>query len=212
MKVAAAIICVLTLLSGVARAAPAAAPLLELKAQSVSWGLVMPIPPVANLVVGTVDKSKLDQCVRDQRLQPRAYRGLLLSWAYPSSPGHQLHVVRASEKYCGLFYGARDFNYYLIDEHRSGGRSSFRLLLANRGDRLAVLPAVTNGFNEIETAGCNAGGCRIARMAFDGRRYRPVQCDESVIRGKTEVRQPRRCGSDTFPDDQPPAPTSRPRR
>jgi hypothetical protein len=206
MKTAAAIIGVLALHGASAQAQPAQQPLLELHAKVVSWGMVMPIPPVARVVLGTLSRpqmQQLDDCLRQQRLQPRDYRALMLAWAYPT-PGHRLHVVRASPKYCGVFYGERDFAYYLVDERRGGGPPSFRLLLANRGDRMALLPKVTNGFNEIETAGCNDRGCRIARMAFDGRRYRPVQCEESTIRGKAEVRRPRRCGSDAFRDDQAP--------
>lgn len=215
MKTAAAIIGLLALLGGAAQAQPAGQPLLELKAKSVSWGLTLPIPPVVNIVVGTLNsaqRQQLDGCVREQRLQPRNYRGLLLSWYYPSSRGHRLHVVRASDKYCAPFYGPNDFSYYLIDERSSGGPKSFNLVLANRGDRVAILSKVTNGLNEIEAAGCNAGRCRIARMAFDGRRYRSVQCEESEIRGKAEVRRPRRCGSDALPDDRAPAPAPRPRR
>lgn len=211
MKRTAAVIGVLALLGGTAQAQP----LLELKARSVAWGLVMPIPPVANIVVGTLDKSKaqqLDGCVREQRLQPRNYRGLLLAWTYPSSPGHQLHVVRASDKFCAPFYGERDFNYYLIDERTDVRPRSFRLLFQGHGDRLAILPKVTNGFNEIETAGCDPRGCRIARRAFDGRQYRPVQCEETEVRGKGEVRRARRCGSDAFPDDQASSPAPRPTR
>ena len=213
MKMAAAVVSILALLGGAARAAPAAQPLLELKARTVAWGLVMPIPPVANIVVGTVDKSttpQLDGCVREQHLQPHNYRALLLSWNYPSSPGHRLYVVRGSDKLCGAFYGVRDFNYYLIDERMGGPSSAFKLLFQGHGDRLAILPAVTNGFNEIEATGCNDGGCRIARMAFDGRQYRPVQCEET--RGKGEVRRARRCGSDAFPDNQAPDPAPRPKR
>ena len=48
MKTAAAIIGILALLSGAANAQPATQPLLELHAKVVSWGLVMPIPPVAS--------------------------------------------------------------------------------------------------------------------------------------------------------------------
>lgn len=211
----AAFVGILALLGGVAQAQPPGAPLLELKAKSVSWGLTLPIPPVVNIVVGTLNpaqRQQLDGCVREQRLQPRNYRALLLSWYYPSSRGHRLHVVRASDKYCAPFYGPNDFSYYLIDERSGGGPKSFNLVLANRGDRMAILPKVTNGLNEIEAAGCNAGRCRIARMAFDGRRYRPVMCEESEVRGRNEVRRPRRCGSDPFPDDQAPAPPPRPGR
>ena len=165
----------------------------------------MPIPPVANLVIGTLDptrRAQLDACVSAQNLQPRNYRGLLLAWYHPTVPGHRLHVVRASEKFCAPFYGTHDFAYYLIDESSNGGRTSFRLVLQNRGDRLSVLPTVSNGLNDIQTAGCDTHGCRIARMAFDGRSYRPVQCEATEIRGKTEVRRPRRCGSDSGRDDQ----------
>ncbi len=218
MKTAAAILGVLASLGGgAAQAQPAAQPLLELHAKVVSWGMVMPIPPVARAVLATLgppQMRQLDDCLRQQRLQPRDYKALMLSWAYPT-PGHRLHVVRASPKYCGVFYGTRDFAYYLVDERRGGGRPpSFTLLLANRGDRMAVLPKVTNGLNEIEAAGCDDRGCRIARLAFDGRRYRPVQCEESTVRGQREVRRPRRCGSDPFPDDQvpPAAAPPRPRR
>ncbi len=214
MKTAVAIIGILASLGGAAQAQPAAQPLLELHAKVVSWGLVMPIPPVARVVLGTLSKpqlAQLDDCLRQQRLQPRDYRALMLAWAYPT-PGHRLHVVRASPKYCGVFYGTRDFAYYLVDERRGGGPPSFNLVLANRGDRMSILPKVTNGLNEIEAAGCNDSGCRIARMAFDGRRYRPVQCEETTIRGKSETRRPRRCGSDSFPDDQAPVPTPRPKR
>jgi hypothetical protein len=214
MKTAAAIIGILALLGGPVQAQPAAQPLLELHAKVVSWGMVMPIPPVARVVLGTLSKPQLlqlDDCLKRQRLQPRDYRALMLAWAYPT-PGHRLHVVRASPKYCGVFYGDRDFAYYLVDERRGGGPPSFNLVFANRGDRMAILPKVTNGLNEIEAAGCNDGGCRIARMAYDGRRYRPVQCEETVVRGKSEVRRARRCGSDSFPDDQAPPPATRPRR
>jgi hypothetical protein len=214
-QAAAAAIGFLVILTNAAQAAPGPAPLLELKARTVSWGLTMPIPPVVNTIVGSLEparRQQLDICVREQHLQPRNYRGLLLSWAYPSSPGHQLHIVRASERYCGVFYGGQDFNYYLVDEQRGGGQVRFRLLFANHGDRLAILPKVTNGFNEIETAGCNERGCRIARMAFNGRTYRPVQCEESEVRGKAEVRRPRACGSDAFVDDQALTPLPKPRR
>jgi hypothetical protein len=195
MKPVAAIIGLLALLGGAAQAQPAAPPLLELYAKVVSWGMVQPIPPVA----------------RKQRLQPRDYKALMLAWAYPT-PGHRLHVVRATAKYCGVFYGERDFAYYLVDERRGGGPPSFNLVLANRGDRMKVLSKVTNGLNEIEAAGCDDRGCRIARMAFDGRRYRPVQCEETIVRGKREERRPRRCGSDAFPDDQVAPPTPRQKR
>lgn len=214
MKTAAAIIGVLGVLGGVAQAQPAPQPLLELHAKVVSWGLVMPIPPVARAVLGTLSSpqvQQLDDCLRRQRLQPRDYRALMLAGTYPT-PGHRLHVVRASPKYCGVFYGERDFAYYLVDERRGGGRPpTFNLVLANRGDRMAILPKVTNGLNEIEAVGCNDSGCRIARMAYDGRRYRPVQCEETTIRGKSEARRPRRCGSDAFPDDQAPL-APRPKR
>ena len=150
--------------------------------------------------------------MRQQHLQPRNSRGLLLSWNYPSSPGHRLYVVRASDKFCGVFYGATDFNYYLVDERMGGQPSTFRLLYQGHGDRLAILPAVTNGFNEVEATGCNAGGCRIARLAFNGRQYRPVQCEETVAHGKSEVRRARGCGSDAFPDDQAVEPAPRPKR
>ena len=213
MKPSILLIGMLTMLTGTAVAAPAAEPLLELRARTVAWGLVMPIPPVANIVVGTLDKSNaalLDSCVREQHLQPHNYRALLLSWNNPSSPGHRLYVVRGSEKLCGAFYGVKDFKYYLIDEQLGRPSSTFKLLLQGHGERLAVLPAVTNGFNEIEATGCNDGGCRIARMAFDRRQYRPVQCEESQVRGKSEVRRSRVCGSDATPDDQAP-PTTRPK-
>lgn len=206
MKAAAAIATMFVLI-GTASAAPP--PLLELKAKSVSYGLVQPIPPVANIVVGSLNgaqKQQLDACVSAQHLPARNYRALLLWGVFPSSPGHKLHVVRASERYCGVFYGTDDFAYYLIDESRGGGTAGMKLIFANRGDRMKVLPSVTNGLNDIEATGCAAGTCRIARLAFNGRTYRPASCEESTMRGKAEVRKPRVCGSDAFADDKAPSP------
>jgi hypothetical protein len=215
MKMAAAIIGFLALLGSAAQAAPAKAPLLELKAKSVSYGLVQPIPPITNIVVASLNgaqKLQLDDCLRTQHKPPRNYRALLLWGVFPSSPAHRLHVVRPSERYCSVFYGASDMAYYLIDERPGAGPAGMKLVLANRGDRLLVLPAVTNGLNEIEATGCNGGKCRIARMAFDGRTYRPVECEESEVRGKGEVRRPRRCGSDGFADDKAPVSVPQPKR
>jgi hypothetical protein len=214
MKMA-AIIGFLMLLGSAAQAQPAKVPILELKAKSVSYGLVQPIPPITNIVVaslGSAQKQQLDACLRTQHLQPRNYRALLLWGAFPSSPRHRLHVVRASERYCSVFYGASDMAYYLIDEKVGAGSAGMKLVLANRGDRVLVLPAVTNGLNEIEATGCDGGKCRIARMAFDGRTYRPVECQESDVRGKGESRRQRRCGSDAFRDDKAPAPAPRSKR
>lgn len=215
MNYVAAILGLLALLAAPVQAAAQAKPLFETSAKSFSWGLSMPIPPLVKVVVGTLGPSgprQLDDCVRSQGLQPRNYRGLLLSGAFSPSPGHRLHVVRASDKYCAAFYGPRDFVYYLVDERTGGPDRGFKLVLQNRGDRMAVLPKVTNGLNDIEAAGCNERGCRIARLAFDGRRYRAVQCEESEIRGKRETRRPRACGSDAFRDDQAVDPAPRPRR
>lgn len=216
MKLLAAIVSVLALAGPAAQAAPSGQPLLTLDSQVVSWGLTMPIPPVASVIVATVGKARqpeLDACLAKQRLQPHDYKALLLAWSYRAAPGHRMHLVRASPRYCGVFYDRDDFIYYVVDERSGGGRPpSFNIVHIGRGSRVSVLPTVSNGLSDIEAAGCKAGKCRIARQAFDGRQYRAVQCEESTIRGKRETRAPRRCGSDGFPDNQVPPAVPRPKR
>ncbi len=174
--------------------------------ESSTTGLALPPLEIVNVVVQSMDKEdvrELDQCVEDQQLKPHAYQKLLRSAVVRPSPGHILYFVRGSNAYCGGLYGAHNFRYFLVDESSSSGRATVKIVFENRGDFFSIYPEISHGLNDIEASGCIVSGCSSARMAFDGRKYRAVDCSVTTFdpRGH-EVKKPRRCGDDGFKDDQ----------
>ena len=186
-------------------AAAGAQPLLKMRTEGSTRHLGVPPRQVVDVIMGSLEKDDIavmDDCLEDLKLKPRDYRHLLRSAVFRPSPGHALHFVRASGASCSGWYGAHSFQYYLVDESFLGGRRKYRIVFEGRGDSFAVYARISHGLNEIEASGCIAIECRNARMAFDGRQYRPILCSRTTFDRNRETTEPRPCGSDDWRDDQ----------
>ena len=167
---------------------------------------VRPPKGLLRFVLGTLDKSEfeqMDECLAQNDFRRGDYGVLLRAIKVSAGTGRSLWFVRgAREPFCFAFYGAHAFRYFWVEERLSGSRSRYALRYQNSGDGFSVYRRHSHGLNDIELQGCIAGGCRTARMAFDGRKYRPVRCSVTIFTGKGEVTRPRRCRSDGWSDGQ----------
>lgn len=181
-------------------------PLLQVGSESRTRGEVRPSRALVSAWLAVMDKNdieQLDECLADQKLRRGDYGSLLRAVKVDGGPGRSLWFVRgALEPYCSALNGAHAFRYFWIEEQRSGPRPRYRLRYQNSGDGFAVYQHKSHGLNDIEATGCIVDRCRNARMSFDGRRYRAVQCSVTFFDAGREVSKPRRCGSDPGQDDQ----------
>lgn len=182
-------------------------PVLLVGTEASADGEVRPSQELVSVVLRAIDRRDielLDECLSEQGLRQADYASLLRAVRIDAGGGRNLWFVRpALRPYCFALYGAHAFHYFLIEERPSGSSERYRLLFQNRGDFFAVYRQQSHGLNDIEATGCIVSECRSARMSFDGRQYRPVQCtcttwDSASPEGVTRQRQ---CGSD-FRDDQ----------
>jgi hypothetical protein len=181
-------------------------PLVEATTERPTRGAIRPPLALTNFVIGRLDKDDvelLDDCLTEYRLKPANYSRLLNTVRVRASADRDLWFVRpANNPYCGALYGAHLFRYFLVEERKSRRGGRFRFVFQSGGDEFKVYAGQRHGLNDIEATGCWAGGCRTARMAFDGRRYRPVLCTELSLTGPKDVTRRRRCGSDDWSDIQ----------
>ena len=72
-------------------------PIFKTGTESSQQDLTLPPQKIVNAVIRSMDKEdvrKLDQCVEDEQLRPRAYQQLLRSSVFRPTPGHALYFVR----------------------------------------------------------------------------------------------------------------------
>src|SRR5262249_7687459 len=181
-------------------------PLFKATTETPAPGEIRPSKALVRVVLGAVDKRDvelLDECLAEKGLKPGDYASLLRAIKVPAGAGHNLWFGRpALQPFCPALSGAHAFQYFWIEEQRSGAQPQYRIRFQNGGDAFAVYPQRSHGLNDIEATGCIASGCRIARLSFDGREYRTVRCSRSTWEDDREVIKPRRCGSDDGRDDQ----------
>jgi hypothetical protein len=182
-------------------------PLLSASTENSIPGETRPSAELVRVVLNSIgrgDVERLDACVADQGLKRADYASLLRAVRISAGAGHTLWFVRPSlEPYCEALYGAHLFRYFLVDEQPSASRSFYRVVYQNGSDSFAIYRQQNHGLNDIEATGCIAIECRSARMSFDGREYRTVQCSRTMWKdNRQEVTQPRRCRSDDWRDDQ----------
>jgi hypothetical protein len=203
------LLCLAALLcAGVGRTAHGSdRPLIEASTERATRGATRPPFPLTSFIVGRLDKDDvelLDDCLTESGMKRADYSRLLSTVRIRASADRNLWFVRpAAQPYCNPLYGAHLFRYFLVEERKSRRIGRFRVVFQNGGDGFKVYARQRHGLNDIEATGCWAGGCRTARMAFDGRRYHPVFCTQlSFIDGPKEVVKRRGCGSDGWSDIQ----------
>ena len=120
----------------------------------------------------------LNDCVQELGLKKMDYHKLFRSVKVKQWPdGKQLFFVRpALETYCGAFYGAHLFRYWLVTKHKEAGKQKTRVLYSNGGDAFEILPEETMGYYDIATTGCTARDCLTATWKFDGAKYVTFRC------------------------------------
>ena len=148
------------------------------------------------------DRSDLKDCLAEKRLGRSDYAALLTAIPVKAGGDRTLWFVRpALEPYCHSLYGAHIYRYFLVEQKI--GVSRLRLLYADGGDEFSIYRRQSHGLNDIEASGCIVDGCRTARMAWNGRRYRPTLCTRNFFTGDgKEIVKRRRCGSDDWSDAQ----------
>jgi hypothetical protein len=183
-------------------------PLLKAGTEMPMPGGVRPLKELVRVVLGAIPKddiAALDGCLTEQGFKQADYASLLRALKIKTGAGNELWFVRPALKpYCQVLYGAHLFRYFWIERLGSASRSHYRLLFQHGGDVFSVYPQQSHGLNDIEATGCIVSGCRSARMAFDGQKYRTVRCSFTTLEdgGRREVIKERRCGSDEGMDDQ----------
>ena len=182
-------------------------PLLQVGTEMSAPGEIRPSQELVRVVLGAIDKddvAQLNDCIAEQGLKHADYAALLRAVRIDAGPGRKLWFVRPTLKpYCFALYGAHLFRYFWIEEQLSSSLPHYRLLFKNGGDIFAVYRQQSHGLNDIEATGCIVSECRSARMAFDGREYRPIRCSwTNRDAQKREITHARRCDSDDWRNDQ----------
>ena len=182
-------------------------PLLEAGTERPSPGETRPSNDLVRVVLDAIDKNDVEQmndCLADKGLKRVDYASLLRAVKIAAGAGRNLWFVRPSlNPYCNTLYGAHSFRYFLIEDQQTRSQHRYRLVFQNNGDFFSIYRRQSHGLNDIEAAGCIVDECRSARMSFDGEQYRPVRCSRLTWDDRREeVREPRRCGSDNWRDDQ----------
>ncbi|HEV2818716.1 MAG TPA: hypothetical protein VGW40_16020 [Allosphingosinicella sp.] len=180
-------------------AAAAERPLFRAGSEQAVPGEMRPALPLIRFVLNALDREDartLAECIAENGLGAGDYGALLRAVRIGAGPGRRLWFVRPSHGplWCHALYGAHLFRYFLVEERLGRTSRRYRLVFRNGGDFFAVYPRLHHGLNDIETTGCNAFKCWIVRLAYDGRRYRPIRCSRTDWRRDgTTVTRPIRC-------------------
>lgn len=157
-----------------------AEPLLEASTEMVSAGEKTPPPSLIDALLASVDEdhsASFAECLKELKLK-RSQRHLLFRAVHLSTSKNSevLYFVRPSlEPYCGTFYGAHLFRYWLILETAP---SIYRILYAGAGDSFEVMSSRHGGYFDIQQTNCWAGGCRSATLQYNGKEYIASSCTE----------------------------------
>lgn len=157
-----------------------AEPILKASTEIVSAGEKTPPPSLIDALLASVDEddsASFSECLKGPKLK-RSQRHLLFrAVQLPTSKNSEvLYFVRPSlEPYCGTFYGAHLFRYWLVLETAP---SIYRILYAGAGDSFEVMSSRHGGYFDIQQTNCWAGGCRSAKLQYNGKEYIASSCTE----------------------------------
>ena len=143
---------------------------------------VVPPEGVVNLILRDEpsDASYFGECMAEgSRTAREFFTSSLLDLNHDGSPDY--FVRPALRPYCGAFYGAHLFRYWLVTSHRKGGRISYRIVFKSGGDEATVLSHSTNGYRDLVLVGHNALESYTSTWHFNGSKYEPGSCTKRVF-------------------------------
>lgn len=131
-------------------------------------------------------KEYLDECLSKEKMPPRKYEALFRSASLPQDEGiDQLFFVRpATEPFCGAFYGAHLFQFWIMT-------ASGKVILHSGADQVTIFKTLHNGKPDLEITNCNVNTCWSSLMIYDGTYYQPKKCGETTL-GKNGKERTRR--------------------
>lgn len=143
-------------------------------------GSVAPERAMIKSILSSYDKEDqitfremLNECVTDKK-QPQ--HQFFLKKKLPSlEEGTAVYFVRPSVKpYCGVFYGAHLFQFWLVNEKN-------KVIYAGGADGVTIFKTIHNGMYDIEVMHGGGWGFSETKMEFDGYKYKPVVCKETRL-------------------------------
>ena len=121
----------------------------------------------------TMFKEELNECVVDKKHPQQQF---FLKKKLPSlEEGKAVYFVRPSVKpYCGAFYGAHIFQFWLVAQN-------YKVLYSGGADGITIFKTTHNGMYDIEVVHSGGWGISETKMEFDGHEYKPVVCNETRL-------------------------------
>ncbi len=176
---------ILAVVCGLDTLGAGALPILTVETQQAMAGEQEPAPALAKAVVSALDEDdvvSLRQCMKEHGLPPNAYERVFRGVALPrvSTPQPLTFVRPALEPFCAALDGGHLLRYWLVAEISDAPKYAIRH--AGGGDTVEVLSSGTNGSFDLAETNCTTTSCLSRVLKFDGRRYRPVQCERQVYR------------------------------
>lgn len=146
-------------------------------------GSVVPERAMIKSILSSYDKEDqitfremLNECVTDKK-QPQ--HQFFLKKKLPSlEEGKAVYFVRPSVKpYCGAFYGAHIFQFWLVSQKN-------KVLYSGGADSVTIFKTTHNGMYDIEVMHGGGWGISETKLEFDGHKYKPLVCKETRFDNK----------------------------
>jgi hypothetical protein len=145
-------------------------------------GWTMPAESLAASLVTFSDLNDLaNDCINEKGLS-RNYRQFLVSKRIPlSTSGSKFSFVRPTSKlYCGAFYGAHTYSFWVVDHNRG-------VIFSSTADEFAILQSSHEGMRDLLVSGCHGGYCYRTTMLFSGGAYKKGSCSTTEIQTNKTV-------------------------
>ena len=119
----------------------------------------------------------LDSCLSTQKPKSsRRYETMFRSAPLPKTEGMNpaFFVRPATEPFCGAFYGAHLFQFWIMT-------ASGEIIFHSGADMVTVFKTLNNGRPDLEVQNCTVDSCWISLMVFDGTSYKPQKCQKTTF-------------------------------
>lgn len=166
-------------------------PILKAGTEEISVGEELPPPALVDFILanGKDDADSLSECLAQFNLKESERHKLFKAVPLPKIKSTEdVYFVRpALDPYCGTFYGAHCFRFWLITQTGAAHRKKYRILYKGIGDWFEVLQSIHDGYFDIIEANCTAVDCIAVSMRYDGRKYVPFKCIKFVDENGREI-------------------------
>lgn len=147
--------------------------LLSAATESPLEGGVTPPADVVKLILRDEpdDAEQFRACLQQEGIDQKSAAKLFVARAIQlNSDGTTDYFVRpALRPYCGAFYGAHLFRYWLVTGHRQHNKITYQIVFKSGGDEARVLTRKTNGYHDLELIGHTAFTANVNTWRFDGK-------------------------------------------